>query len=168
MISAALVSLALLQAATPQSNLANRIAQADGTAGMSQTVGPVLAGDTSSEAQGPIPLRFGQIDASGCLHAPSNGSYCRHMGIATDGASLLAVGGLPVLRAADGSVNTWCGWALNVGGGGSLYWTSCGLDPAAYTSWVQAPPACAPRLAARAGESFPDSLRRGQPGWRRA
>lgn len=136
MMSAALVSLALLQAAAPQSSLANRTVQAEAISGILQAYGPVLAGNPSSEANAPISLRFGPTDAWGCLHAASSGSYCRHMGIATDGVSLLAVGGVPVLRASNGSVYRRCGWAMAA----NPCWGFYALDPVAYTSWLQAQP----------------------------
>lgn len=136
MLSAALVSLALLQAAAPQSSLANRAPQADAIAGMLDAFGPVLAGSPPAEEHAAIPLRLGQTDAWGCLHAASNGSYCRHRDVATDGESLLAVGGVPVLPAANGSLYRRCGWA----GAANPCWGPYALDPVAYTSWLQAQP----------------------------
>ncbi len=136
MMSAALVSLALLQAATPQSSLTTRAAQAEAIGSMLLAYGPVLAGNPSSVASEPIPLRFGPTDAWGCLHAASSGSYCRHMGIATDGTSLLAIGGVPVLRASNGSLYKRCGWAMAA----NPCWGFYALDPVAYTSFLQAQP----------------------------
>lgn len=140
MISVALVSLALLQAAAPQGPMAGLAVRSEGIASILQAYGPVLAPNSAVTESAPISLRFGQTDAWGCLYAASGAGYCRHLGVATDGESLLAVGGVPVVLNAGTSGYGPCGWTLNGGIGNNHCWYPYGLDPAAYTSWLQAQP----------------------------
>lgn len=90
MLSAALVSLTLLQAAAPQALTVGLGHRSGAVASIPEASGPVLDERSAAKANAPIPLRFGQTDAWGCLRAASNPSYCRHEAVLTIGSVPMA------------------------------------------------------------------------------